>query len=459
MTGLLPDVLRSDIATAGDSHQPESESRPSIRISSDAEFTAANGVRSGNGLSDDPYVIDRWHIVPAVGAAVTIRGTSAHVLLRGNMVDQPVPAARAWVCWLWCAEHQVAPPSRVGILVEQSSNVTLAANVVNGFLNAVSVANARDVAITGNHLVYNDTTAEAVKLYRSVQDMMEQPPSPPGTPSIVPIEPASVVLRAFYSQGLKVEGNVMAGAEIGANLFAVGGTFSGNVVTHNAVAFRVDGGSQLEFRQNFVIENGRGWSVCGGGTTVKIEFNQISLNRGEVSGEGVVVDENDPYCTPGETWVHVVENVIEANLMGVRFIGHGSVAGNIIAGNDVGVYQQKYAVTIEANTVSGSAVGAILRDISEDSTRTDVRRNCFRENGIGAYVLGVEKPVFRENGFVHNANYALLNTDALQFGSSPPPGEITVDARFNWWGDAESSSLTYGAVDLVPGLFADPGLC
>src|SRR5947208_2023675 len=56
-----------------------------IYIGSDAQFTAANGVRSGTGTITDPYVISNWFIdgnlYASVQAMIWIEGTSSYVVI------------------------------------------------------------------------------------------------------------------------------------------------------------------------------------------------------------------------------------------------------------------------------------------------------------------------------------------------------------------------------------------
>jgi parallel beta-helix repeat protein len=53
-----------------------------ISIVGDAEFTAANGVVSGNGTAGDPYIIEGWQIEIASSAGVSLRDTRAHAVIR-----------------------------------------------------------------------------------------------------------------------------------------------------------------------------------------------------------------------------------------------------------------------------------------------------------------------------------------------------------------------------------------
>src|SRR3989442_3214688 len=77
-----------------------------IFIDSDANFTAASGVTSGNGSAGNPYVIEGWDINAANGDGVFVRSTTAHVILRNLFVHD-------------------GGPTYVGILILYASNVTV----------------------------------------------------------------------------------------------------------------------------------------------------------------------------------------------------------------------------------------------------------------------------------------------------------------------------------------------
>lgn len=77
--GLLTTTYMVPVAAG----EEERVQRNSITISGDSQFNPANGVRSGTGTKRDPYVISGWKT-----SSVTIRDTSAHVLITDNEVNR-----------------------------------------------------------------------------------------------------------------------------------------------------------------------------------------------------------------------------------------------------------------------------------------------------------------------------------------------------------------------------------
>lgn len=85
--GVLPDVVH--VAPPPPPPLPPRVTRGPIVIESEADFTAANGVTSGSGTEEDPYLIENWDISPGVETGIVIGGpvgTAAHVVVRNVRV-------------------------------------------------------------------------------------------------------------------------------------------------------------------------------------------------------------------------------------------------------------------------------------------------------------------------------------------------------------------------------------
>ena len=78
-------LMATGYASPAQADPSERAQRNSITIGSDSEFNPANGVRSGSGTKRDPFVISGWDT-----SSISIRDTSAHVLITNNTVDRLV---------------------------------------------------------------------------------------------------------------------------------------------------------------------------------------------------------------------------------------------------------------------------------------------------------------------------------------------------------------------------------
>jgi len=58
-----------------------------IRINSDSEFNATNGVTGGNGTAGNPYIIDNWNInATGAGCGIYVGNTTKYFVIRNCTV-------------------------------------------------------------------------------------------------------------------------------------------------------------------------------------------------------------------------------------------------------------------------------------------------------------------------------------------------------------------------------------
>ncbi|MGQ0536793.1 MAG: NosD domain-containing protein, partial [Methanobacteriota archaeon] len=133
--------------------------RGPIRILAAADFTAANGVRSGNGTAADPFVISDWSIVASTASGIVLTGTSAHVVVRnvavqggGGSFDGIALSSAANVT----VENARSVNQRYGILVAGGANVTVRNNTVTGSAVGIRLASAVGAATVVDNLVANN---------------------------------------------------------------------------------------------------------------------------------------------------------------------------------------------------------------------------------------------------------------------------------------------------------------
>ncbi len=98
-----------------------------ILITSDARFTAENGVVSGSGAATDPYVIRDWSISTTTTSCIEIRDTTAHFEIRHVFVTSTRANATSLVNVNYGdILDSTFTGSYVGILMENCGNVSIA---------------------------------------------------------------------------------------------------------------------------------------------------------------------------------------------------------------------------------------------------------------------------------------------------------------------------------------------
>ena len=129
-----------------------------IHISNDYEFTVENGVVSGCGTSQSPYVIEGWHIVPqGDGVGITVNNTTLCLVIRSCIIEGASDAAilldrvsngRIEGCQLIGNEQ--------GILLEDSHDNALIGNLIaENHYGVVMTIGSKDNIATQNSFIWN----------------------------------------------------------------------------------------------------------------------------------------------------------------------------------------------------------------------------------------------------------------------------------------------------------------
>jgi len=135
-------------ATAYSIHSP-------IVIHGNAEFTAANGVVSGSGAADDPYIIEGWEIDTTglnLYSGIDIYGTSSYFVVRnvfvhGDKVSNGVSIHSVGNCTI---EGVTATDTYYGILAGTGTDSYFVGNHLSGNIKGVYTVNSHDITIRSN---------------------------------------------------------------------------------------------------------------------------------------------------------------------------------------------------------------------------------------------------------------------------------------------------------------------
>lgn len=125
--------------------------RGPIRISSNMDFTAANGVTGGSGTTSDPYIIEGWEITEAypVDYGIWLENTDAYVVIRNCLIIPPY----------------------TGIRLEHVANVFIQNVTVRGGHQGIYVYDSKNIVISNSNIGH--IVGDVVLLYSSVNIKVE----------------------------------------------------------------------------------------------------------------------------------------------------------------------------------------------------------------------------------------------------------------------------------------------
>jgi hypothetical protein len=327
------------------------EPRGSILVDGDEGFedpTVLNGVRSGNGTSEDPYVISNWTIEAADFYGIRLTGTSAHVVIQDVWIAN---AGQRHAGAFW------------GIHVRDASNVTI---------QRVLVSEARGIGVE-----FERSEDSALR------DSRIGHPATEGTSSV------TTGISATDSSRIVFENVTVKAAE------SPGAAW---------------GSTDVEIRQSTFWSDPEGGSnslyvpYSSSVTIARNEFLATPLDIWDTSGE-ITIDRNafSSQAPPGDEGpppdrseagygliaslhagdgLEVCGNTFDGVGMGVSPAGGDRIVGNEFNDSDLMLdVAGSDPVAVERNTfTSNSGVPLQASDAFEDSGLAHVHRNVFEDN-------------------------------------------------------------------------------
>lgn len=322
---------------------------PPIIVQGDDGFATCACVRDGSGSAQDPYLIARWRIELEEGqTGITLRNTTAHVVIRDNLVTGLEGGARGM------------REGTTAMMLDNATHVTVRSNVLTelfrGIVSAVPGDRPTDVTIVGNRL-----------------EGFESVPRPDCVPD--PDSPCSVDVGILVHRGR--------------------GTRVADNVLHNVGAW--DGGIRAVDVSETVIEgneltHAHGIAVSGRNLTVRNNTLQDvhpeltaepRMGGIQAFGDGIEILDN---AMSGTSWIDVSRP--PPGEAPVRDIEQVRIEGNRIS-DSAGIKvrppwgRRVSDVTVRDNVVSGGGI------IVERTARTDVTNNTVRTS-IGDWGILVD---------------------------------------------------------------------
>ncbi len=136
--------------------------REPIYIYGDDDFTIRNGVMSGAGTADDPYIIEGWRIdSPSADYGIYIDHTTAHFVIRDCVIER----ARLAGIYFNTVRNGCVESTQIGLadtavyLLDSTENMLTGNVVAQSKCGVVMGANSRDNWIVGNAFFNNGMNA------------------------------------------------------------------------------------------------------------------------------------------------------------------------------------------------------------------------------------------------------------------------------------------------------------
>ncbi len=389
-----------------------------IRINSDSDFTSQNGVVSGNGTKDDPYIISGWDIdAHSEGDAIYIGNTTAYFVVEncylhnatyisdpyysGNgitlnnvihgVVENNTLNENEWDG----IELDYADDNNIfnntcsdngynGIILSGSNNNVISNNIcTNNSGNGIYIYSSTNNKLYGNKMVNN-----GISLWDDFDTFTTQEIPTNNTINGKPV---------YYYKNAN-----MNNASLPTN---AGQVILGNIEylkIENLQIFNTTIGIEIGFSSNITIRNNTCSNIIEDGISlVSSNNNTISGNNCNEDGEGIYLYQSNNNtisnnnCTNNYDgiWLYTSSN---------NLIYNNTCTYN----NDYGiyVYEASNKNIIFNNTCSNNWEGIYIENSKEDDVYNN---NCSKNNDNGIYIDTSNSNMISNNNCSSNDNYGL----------------------------------------------------
>ena len=302
-----------------------------ISIVGDGGLTAENGVVSGSGTQEDPYILEGWDINASDEIGIRIAYTSAYVIVRDVYIHDGSTTIPSGAYML---------DDNEGIVLDTVENLVIEDVRVDHCLYGIYLNHGADMRVEGSEIhgcmigVMADETWDATVAGNTVDGCGRFGIGVQGTVGTI-VEgndvrdcPAGVSLRDD-TVGTTVQGNTLALNEVGISCDGSGyGVIEGNDIALNDAAVVVTESASMTIRGNLMEENGCGvylvdgygcevygndfasngmqaFEFAGGLNTWFDEENQTGNHWSDHDGNGprtITTDVEDPYPVEDGIW-------------------------------------------------------------------------------------------------------------------------------------------------------------
>ena len=385
------------------------KSHHAINITSNLDFTVADGVIRGSGTANDPYVIEGWNITSSTGPAISISNTDAFVVIRNSSfkgssyfaLNDGISIQSARNVFL---ENLTVQSFRTGIVVEgsriaPSSNIEVKTCGVTNCANGIVGQNTTGLLVEHSLLRQLDLSGLTAENCSAV-DVLDNEVSSFGEGP-----------QSYY------QGGIWQSWQLHFPEAGIGFADSSNLrVRDNAIT---GGGGSIEN-----LETARCNNVSIANNSLRAGYGNTAL----VSGCNNVSVSNNTVTNGVQIAIVSSENCLVAD----NFVSNVSPSGIQVLSTS--------KVAVVRNTVLRSGGGIYASYMNDSRVEENVLANC---SGSGLSLTGTNVTISR-NLFMSDPNGIVLAGDNITF-----KGNQVQTNRGSLWGVPHGGLNCYGSDRLI----------